>query len=89
MSTTIALLAWFTFGLIGGGLAWAMIRSRHPLGAVTPLSLGITGAMLGGLLGWMSAGSPMHPMSWVFAILAGVLVPSLYTFVANRREIHR
>jgi uncharacterized membrane protein YeaQ/YmgE (transglycosylase-associated protein family) len=89
MTLPLALLSWFSFGLLAGLIAWQMLRHAQPLGPLVPATLGIAAAILGGFVGWaVPVGGPLHPLSWVLSIAAAVLAVTVYVF-AHRKRTNR
>ncbi len=67
------------FGLIAGAIAKAIMPGKDPGGIVVTMLIGIggsfLGSMIGGLLGFESAGSnKLFSMGLVFAVIGAVLI---------------
>ncbi len=91
MGIVIGLLAWCSFGLVIGIATYGMLERPQPLGAFLPISLATTGAVIGGLLGWVISGSPLDPVAWIAAIVVSILASGLYFFIApeSEHDVHR
>ena len=85
MAIAVGILAWLCFGLVAGGMAFALASRRGPIGGLVPISLGVIGAFVGGFLGWLFTDHPLHPATWILSIAAAALTAAAYVFAAGMR----
>jgi len=85
-------LSWIVLGLFAGALAKFLVPGRDPSGCLVTIALGITGALVGGLIGaafgWgtVTQGS-LHLRSIALATLGAIVILLLGRLV--RRKVGR
>jgi uncharacterized membrane protein YeaQ/YmgE (transglycosylase-associated protein family) len=47
----VNVLSWILFGLVAGAVARLVVRGRQEIGCLATIAIGITGALIGGLIG--------------------------------------
>ncbi len=90
----LSLLSWLVTGLIVGLIARAIVPGRQSLGILLTITVGIVGAVLGGLISsaiwptWTNEPdvNRMWP-GWLMSILGAVLVLWAYVALTGRRAL--
>ena len=90
----MSLLSWLVTGLIVGLIARALVPGKQDIGTLPTILLGISGAVLGGLISsvlWPTwTNDPdvnrMWP-GWLMAIAGGVLALVIYRAIAGRSDV--
>lgn len=81
----MSILGWIVVGLIVGALAKLVMPGRDPGGFIITIALGITGSLLGGLLGRvLGLYAPGEPAGWIMSIIGAVLLLIVYRQVRGR-----
>ena len=81
----MSILGWILFGLIVGALAKLLMPGRDPGGVVVTAIIGMTGALIGTLIGRVLWGGPGYSAGWTTSILGAVLLLWAYRAIAGRR----
>lgn len=82
-------IAWIILGLIAGSIARAIVPGRVSGGWIASIILGVIGALVGG---WIASAlfnvnvneSFFSLATWGFAIIGGVVVALIYSFITSR-----
>lgn len=80
----MGILSWIIIGIIAGLIAKHSVPEMEPLGLALPMVMGITGAIIGGLIGWiLEFGTILkfNLISFLFAIAGTVLVFILFQYL--------
>jgi uncharacterized membrane protein YeaQ/YmgE (transglycosylase-associated protein family) len=79
----MGILGWIIMGLIAGVIAKALHRGDQPGGLLGTLTVGVLGAMLGGLIasavGIGGIGSFFSVGTWIIAIAGALLLLAIYS----------
>jgi uncharacterized membrane protein YeaQ/YmgE (transglycosylase-associated protein family) len=83
------IVCWMLSGLIVGFLARRLIAKRLNMSLIQTLTLGVVGAVVGGLFFSMIQGTPTSPFSlsgnawhgWIVAIVGGIVALWGYAFL--------
>lgn len=85
----MGLLSWLVFGFLAGALAKLIMPGKDPGGCMVTTALGITGSVLGGLVGTRLLGlghvTGFNFSSLGVAILGSILLLALYRIFLERR----
>ena len=88
MSTLYAIIAWFVFGLIAGGLARLLVPGRQSMSLFMTSLLGIAGSVIGGGISWLLTGEPLQPAGWILSIIGAVIALVLIVRTQQKRPVH-
>jgi uncharacterized membrane protein YeaQ/YmgE (transglycosylase-associated protein family) len=84
------ILAWILFGFLAGAVARLVTPGKHPRGCIVAIAVGVSGAVIGGLIGqalfekhvrWSFSLGP-----FLLAVLGAVLVLLVLQALADRRH---
>lgn len=85
-------VSWLLFGLVAGALAKLIMPGKDPGGCLVTIALGITGSVIGGLIGERLFGveriEGFTLRSLGIAVLGAILLLSLYRLFLARRPRH-
>lgn len=79
-SMIMVILSWVVLGLIVGGIARLLVPGPQPMSWFNTGLLGVTGALIGGLVGWVITGRAAEPFAnyawpgWLLAIIGAVVI---------------
>lgn len=83
------LLSWLLFGLLAGALAKLIMPGKDPGGCLVTIAIGITGSVIGGLIGERLLGwnrvEGFNLRSLGIAILGSIVLLALYRLFLQRR----
>lgn len=87
----ITIVGWILCGLLVGLLARFLVPGQQNMGIILTAVLGIVGAMVGGFLFSLVAGSPESATAnwygWIVSILGAMLVLWVWTILPSRRSV--
>src|SRR6266508_2240528 len=81
----LSLIGQILFGLVIGVIAKLLMPGRDPGGVVVTAIIGMTGALIGTLIGRVLWGGPGYTAGWITSILGAVLLLWAYRAIAGRR----
>lgn len=86
MLGTYGILGWIIIGGLAGGLAKLIMPGKDPGGCIVTILLGISGALVAGLignaLGWYSQG---QAGGFIAAVVGAILILFIYRLLVRRR----
>ena len=83
------LFLFVVYGLMVGTAARWIVAGAEPGGWTVSLLLGVSGALLGGLVGhWLGMYGPAQGTGFVMSLLGAIVVVALYHGFAARRHVH-
>lgn len=80
----MGILSWIIIGIIAGLVARHLFSGIQILGLALPIVMGITGALIGGLIGWiLEFGTILkfNIISFLFAVAGTILVFILFQYL--------
>ncbi|MGD0167150.1 MAG: GlsB/YeaQ/YmgE family stress response membrane protein [Gaiellaceae bacterium] len=88
--SVLGVLAWILFGFLAGAVARMVTPGKHPRGCIVTIAVGISGAVVGGLIGQtlfekhVKWGFSLRPFG--LAVLGAVVVLLVLQALAGRRH---
>lgn len=80
------LIGQILFGLVVGAIAKFLMPGRDPGGIIVTALIGMTGALIGTLVGRALWGGPGYEAGWITSILGAMLLLWIYRIVIGRRR---
>lgn len=84
------LFSWLVFGLLAGAIAKLIMPGKDPGGCLVTIAIGITGSLIGGLIGTSVLGfgrvDGFTLRSLGIAILGAIVLLALYRLLVSRRQ---
>lgn len=80
------LIGQILFGLVVGAIAKFLMPGRDPGGIIVTALIGMTGALIGTLIGRALWGGPGYEAGWITSILGAMLLLWIYRIVVGRRR---
>jgi len=88
----VSILAWIAFGFLAGVVARWATPGKHPPGCIVAIAVGIAGAFIGGIAGYLLFGTKV---SWSFSLrpfliaVVGSIILLLILQALEGRHDHR